>query len=75
MNLTRGFIRESQSPARYPILFVPKPDRIKRLYINYRKLNNIIIKNRYALPLIEELKDQLFKATIYMKLDLPKAYY
>jgi hypothetical protein len=74
-NLARGFIRESQLLVRYPILFVPKPDGTKRLYVDYRKLNNITIKNRYALLLIKELKDQLFKVTIYTKLDLPEAYY
>ena len=44
-NLKKGFIRESQSPAGYLILFAPKKDRSLRLCVDYRKLNNITIKN------------------------------
>ena len=44
-NLKKGFIQESQSPAGYPILFAPKKDRSLRLCVDYRKLNNITIKN------------------------------
>ena len=46
----KGWIRPSQSPAGAPILFVPKKDGTMRLYVNYRGLNNVIIKNRYPLP-------------------------
>ena len=51
-NLRKEFIRESQSLVRYPILFVPKSDEGLRLYIDYRQLNNIIVKNSYPLPFI-----------------------
>ena len=44
-NLKKGFIQESQSPAGYPILFTPKKDRSLQLCVDYRKLNNITIKN------------------------------
>jgi hypothetical protein len=54
-NLTKGYIRPLKSPARYPVLFVPKKDGKLRMYVNYRKLNDIIIKNRYILPLIYEI--------------------
>ena len=56
-NLKKGFIRQSESPAGFPILFVPKKDSKLRLCIDYRKLNDITIKNRYPLPNILELQD------------------
>jgi len=59
-----GKIRRSSSPIGVPILFVPKPDRTLRLYINYRGLNKITIKNKYPLPLMSELRSRLGKATI-----------
>ena len=54
-NLKKGFIRESKLLVGYLILFIPKKDGKLRLYIDYRKLNNITIKNRYPLPNIGEL--------------------
>jgi hypothetical protein len=74
INLERGLIRESTLPARSPVLFVPKSDGIKRLYIDYRSLNNIIIKDRYALPLVDELQDRIQGTKIFTKLDLRGAY-
>ena len=56
-NLVKGFIRPSTSPARYPILFVPKKDSKLRLCVDYRQLNAIMIKNHYPLPLILEIQD------------------
>lgn len=53
--LKKGWIRHSTSPARAPILFVPKKDRKLRLYIDYRSLNTIIIKDYYLLPLVREI--------------------
>ena len=73
-NLKKGFIRESKSPAGYPILFAPKKDGSLRLCVDYRKLNDITIKNRYPLPNIGELQDRLGKARIFTKLDLRGAY-
>src|ERR1700735_3026279 len=58
-NLKKGYIRPSQSPAGYPILFVPKKNGKLRLCVDYRQLNDITIKNRYPLPLISELRDRL----------------
>ena len=58
-NLRKGFIRESQSPAGYPIIFVPKKDGSLRLCVDYRGLNNMTIKNSYPLPLITKLQDRL----------------
>ena len=73
-NIKKGFIKKSQSPAGYPILFIPKKDGILRLYIDYRKLNDITIKNRYPLPSISELQDRLSRAKYFTKLDLRGAY-
>ena len=56
-NLANGFIRPSKSPAGAPILFDRKPDRSLRLCVDYRGLNNLTIKNRYLLPLIDESLD------------------
>ena len=63
-------IRRSSSPAGAPILFVPKPDGSLQLYIDYTGLNKITSKNIYPLPLMNELRDRLGKATVFTKLDL-----
>ena len=76
--LAKGLIRVSSSPAAAPVLFVPKGDReLKelRLCCDYRRLNNITIKDRYPLPSTDMLLDQLQTAKIYTKLDLRSAYH
>ncbi|KAJ1597382.1 hypothetical protein NDA14_006176 [Ustilago hordei] len=73
-NLEKGFIRPSKSPARSPVLFVPKKDGGLRLCVDYRGLNEITVKNRAPLPLIKEQLFLLRKARIYTKLDLRAAY-
>ena len=73
-NLAKNFIRPSTSPAGAPILFVKKKDGSLRLCVDYRGLNKITIKNRYPLPLINELLDRVQEAKIYTKLDLRGAY-
>ncbi|SAM85274.1 uncharacterized protein UBRO_20889 [Ustilago bromivora] len=73
-NLAKGFIQPSRSLARSPVLFVPKKDGGLRLCIDYQGLNEITIKNRAPLPLIEEQLFLLCKARIYSKLDLKAAY-
>ncbi|SPC64153.1 related to Gag-pol polyprotein [Ustilago sp. UG-2017b] len=73
-NLEKGFIRPSKSPARSPVLFVPKKDGGLRLCVDYCGLNEITVKNRAPLPLIEEQLFLLRKARIYTKLDLRAAY-
>ena len=71
-NLPKGFIRKSISQAAFPILFVPKKGTTKlRLVVDYRRLNDDTIKNRYPLPLIKEMKDQLAGAQWFTRLDLP----
>ena len=61
-NSANGFIRPSKSPAGAPILFDRKSDGSLRLCVNYQGLNNLTIKNRYVLPLIEESLDRLGRA-------------
>ena len=73
-NLAKGFITPSESPAGSPILFVKKKDGSLRLCVDYQRLNDITIKNRYPLPLIGDLLDQLRHAKIYTKIDLRGAY-
>ena len=73
-NLAKGFIEHSKSPAGAPILFVKKKDGSLRMCVDYRGLNNITIKNRYALPLVSTLLDQLSTARVFTKIDLRNAY-
>jgi hypothetical protein len=73
-NQKKGFIRPSVIDANYPILFVPKLGGKLWLYIDYRRLNEIIIKNRYILPLISELYDRIRGAKWFTTLDLRGAY-
>ena len=73
--LAQGYIQPSTSPWGAPVLFVKKKDGSMRLCIDYRQLNNLTIKNRYPLPLIDELFDQLQGATVFSKLDLRQGYY
>jgi len=70
-----GKIRKSVLPRGAPILFVPKPDGMLRLCVDYRGLNKITIKNKYLLPLMRELSSRLGKANIFTKLDLNNDYY
>ena len=74
-NLERGFIEESQSPAGFPILFVPKKDGEPRLCVDYRRLNDITVKDRYPLPLISEIFDKFSGAKIFTQLDVKEAYH
>ncbi|KAF8830708.1 hypothetical protein HHX47_DHR2000968 [Lentinula edodes] len=72
--LGKGFIRSSSSPAGAPVLFAKKKDGTLRLCVDYRALNKITKKNRYPLPLIGTLVDQLRKAKIFTKIDLRAGY-
>ena len=74
-NLAKGFIRHSSSPAGAPVLFVKKADGSLRFCVDYRGLNEMTIKNRYPLPLIQETLARLQKARWYTKLDLRDGYY
>ena len=74
-NLANGFIKPSKSPAGAPILFDQKSDRSLWLYVDYRGLNNLTMKNRYPLPLIGELLDRLRRARQFTQLDFINAYH
>ena len=69
-SLAKGYIRPSKSLAGYPTMFVPKKDGTDRLCVDYRRLNDITVKNRYPLPNITELRDRLSRAKIFTALDL-----
>ncbi|KAL0320179.1 UNVERIFIED_CONTAM: Retrovirus-related Pol polyprotein from transposon.6 [Sesamum radiatum] len=73
--LERGFIHPSFSPWGAPVLFVQKTDGTLRMCIDYRGLNSITIKNKYPLPQIDKLFDQLQGSRLYSKLDLRHGYY
>ncbi|GJY69924.1 putative reverse transcriptase domain-containing protein [Tanacetum coccineum] len=65
----KGFKRPSSSPWRAPILFVKKKDGSFRMCIDYHELNKLTVKNRYQLPRIDDLFDQLQESSIYSKID------
>ena len=73
--LEHGFIRPSQSPYGAPVLFAPKKDGGLRFCIDYRWLNKKTVKNRYPLPLPEEMFDRLGKAKVFSKIDLRSGYW
>ncbi|KAL0537052.1 hypothetical protein IC582_026020 [Cucumis melo] len=73
--LDKGFIRPSVSPWGAPVLFVKKKDGSMRLCIDYRELNKVNVKNRYPLPRIDDLFDQLQGATVFSKIDLRSGYH
>ena len=73
--IDKGFIQPSTSPWGAPVLFVRKKDETLRLCIDYRQLNRVTIKNRYPLPRIDDLFDQLKGACVFSKIDLRLGYY
>ena len=74
-HVQRGWIRTSRSPAASPLFFVPKANGELRPCVDYRGLNKNTIRNRYPLPLIPVLLDQVKTAKIYTRLDLRGAYH
>jgi hypothetical protein len=73
--LDKGYIRQSSSPWGYPALFVKKKDPSLRLCVDYGPLNAVTIKNKYPLPRIDILFDQLAGAKVFSKVDLRSGYH
>ena len=73
--IEKDFIRHSASTWGAPVLFVKKKDGSMRLCIDYRELNRVTVKNKYPLPRIHDLFDQLRDASVFSKIDLRSGYH
>ena len=73
--LDKGFIRPSVLPWGVPVLFVKKKDGSLRMCIDYRHLNKVTIKNKYPIPRIDDLFDQLQGASHFSNIDLRSGYH
>ncbi|XP_058784063.1 uncharacterized protein LOC131658826 [Vicia villosa] len=73
--LEKKFVRPSVSPWGAPVLLVKKKDGSTRLCVDYRQLNKVTIKNKYPLPRIDDLMDQLVGASVFSKIDLRSGYH
>jgi hypothetical protein len=69
------YIRPSSSPWGAPVLFVQNKDGSQRMCVDYRSLNDVIMKNKYLLPRVEDLFDQRRGASIFSKIDLRSGYH
>jgi hypothetical protein len=72
---SKGFNRPSSSPWGAPVLFVEKKDGTQQMCMDYRSLNEVTIKNKYPLPRIEDLFDQMKGASVFSKDDLRPGYH
>jgi hypothetical protein len=72
---SKGFIRPSSSSWGAPVLFVEKKDGTQQMCVDYRSLNEVTIKNKYPLPRIEDLFDQMKGASVFSMIDLRSGYH
>ena len=73
--LEKGFILLSVPPWGAPVLFVKNKDGTLQLYVDYRQLNKMTSKNKYLLPKIDDLFDQLKGASVFSKINLRSGYH
>jgi hypothetical protein len=73
--LQKGFMHPSSSPWGAPVIFVPKKDGTQRLCVDYHALNEVIVKNKYPLPRIDDLLDQLCGVCVFSKIDFRSGYH
>jgi hypothetical protein len=73
--LDKGFFQPSSLPWGCPAIFVKKKDKTLRMFVDYRPLNEVTIKNKYPLPRIDLLFDQLARAKVFSKIDLRSGYH
>jgi hypothetical protein len=72
---SKGFICPSSSPWGAPVLFMEKKDGTQQICMDYRSLNEVAIKNKYPLPWIKHLFDQMKGASVFSKIDLRSGYH